>query len=115
MIVTLNEVQRTCQKAMSGAGAPAGVDDDAAMGAAWLEGRGLPALGAVAAALDRWAGDASSMALAELPPEAGARRFDADWRSALFVFSAVVVLLGIVASSYYVANGNEQIVAMLMG
>ncbi|MCH6587654.1 MAG: DUF3726 domain-containing protein [Proteobacteria bacterium] len=45
MIVTLNEVQRTCQKAMSGAGAPAGVDDDAAMAAAWLEGRGLPALG----------------------------------------------------------------------
>ncbi len=85
MIVTLNEVQRTCQKAMSGAGAPAGVDDDAAMAAAWLEGRGLPALGAVAAALDRWAGDASAMDLAELPPEGGARRFDAAGRSALFV------------------------------
>ncbi len=85
MIVTLNEVQRTCQKAMSGAGAPAGVDDDAAMAAAWLEGRGLPALSAVAAALDRWAGDASAMALAELPPAAGARRFDAGGRSALFV------------------------------
>ena len=85
MIVTLNEVQRTCQKAMSGAGAPAGVDDDAAMAAAWLEGRGLPALSAVAAALDRWAGDASAMALAELPPQDGARRFDAGGRSALFV------------------------------
>ena len=85
MIVTLNEVQRTCQKAMSAAGAPAGVDDDAAMAAAWLEGRGLPALGAVAAALDRWAGDASATALAELPPEGGARRFDAGGRSALFV------------------------------
>ncbi len=85
MIVTLNEVQRTCQKAMSSAGAPAGVDDDAAMAAAWLEGRGLPALSAVAAALDRWAGDASAMALAELPPAAGTRRFDAGGRSALFV------------------------------
>ena len=85
MIVTLNEVQRTCQKAMSAAGAPAGVDDDAAMAAAWLEGRGLPALGAVATALDRWAGDASAMDLAELPPEGGARRFDAGGRSALFV------------------------------
>ncbi len=92
MIVTLNEVQRTCQKAMSGAGAPAGVDDDAAMAAAWLEGRGLPALGAVAAALDRWAGDASAMELAELPPQAGARRFDAGGRSALFVGGGLIDL-----------------------
>ncbi len=92
MIVTLNEVQRTCQKAMSGAGAPAGVDDDAALAAAWLEGRGLPALGAVAAALDRWAGDASAMALAELPPVAGVRRFDAGGRSALFVGSGLLDL-----------------------
>ena len=30
MIVTLNEVQRACQKAMSGAGVPPGHDDDAA-------------------------------------------------------------------------------------
>jgi hypothetical protein len=88
----LNEVQRTCQKAMSGAGAPAGVDDDAAMAAAWLEGRGLPTLGAVAAALDRWAGDASAMALAELPPEAGVRRFDAGGRSALFVGAGLIDL-----------------------
>ncbi len=92
MIVTLNEVQRTCQKAMSGAGAPAGVDDDAAMAAAWLEGRGLPALGAVAAALDRWAGDASAVELAELPPEGGARRFDAGGRSALFVGGGLIDL-----------------------
>ncbi len=92
MIVTLNEVQRTCQKAMSGAGAPAGVDDDAANAAAWLEGRGLPALGAVAAALDGWAGDASAMELAELPPGAGARRFDAGSRSALFVGSGLLDL-----------------------
>ncbi len=92
MIVTLNEVQRTCQKAMSGAGAPAGVDDDAAMAAAWLEGRALPALGAVAAALDRWAGAASAMALAELPPQDGARRFDAGGRSALFVGAGLIDL-----------------------
>ena len=92
MIVTLNEVQRTCQKAMSSAGAPAGVDDDAAMAAAWLEGRGLPALSAVAAALDRWAGDASAMKLAELPPAAGTRRFDAGGRSALFVGAGLIDL-----------------------
>ncbi len=98
MIVTLNEVQRTCQKAMSGAGAPAGVDDDAALAAAWLEGRGLPALGAVAAALDRWAGDASVMALTELPPEAGARRFDAGGRSALLVGAGLIDLAVAVAA-----------------
>ena len=92
MIVTLNEVQRTCQKAMSSAGAPAGVDDDAAMAAAWLEGRGLLALSAVAAALDRWAGDASAMELAELPPAAGTRRFDAGGRSALFVGGGLIDL-----------------------
>ncbi len=105
MIVTLNEGQRTCQKAMSVAGAPAGVDDDAAMAAAWLEGRGLPALGAVVAALDRWAGDASAMALTELPPEAGARRFDAGGRSALFVGSGLLDLaVALAAETTAVSN-----------
>jgi hypothetical protein len=92
MIVSLNEVQRTCQKAMSGAGAPAGVDDDAAVAAVWLEGRGLPALGAVAAALGCWAGDASAMELADLPPEDNARRFDAAGRSAVFIGSGLLDL-----------------------
>ncbi|MCH8926941.1 MAG: DUF3726 domain-containing protein, partial [Proteobacteria bacterium] len=107
MIVTLNEVQRTCQKAMSGAGAPAGVDDDAAMAAAWLEGRGLPALGAVAAALDRWAGDASAMELAELPPEGGARRFDAAGRSALFVGGGLIDLAVAMAAETTAVSGVE--------
>ncbi len=105
MIVTLNEVQRTCQKALSGAGAPAGVDDDAAMAAAWLEGRGLPALSAVAAALDRWAGDASAMALAELPPQDGARRFDAGGRSALFVGGGLLDLAVAMAAETTAASG----------
>lgn len=107
MIVTLNEVQRTCQKAMSSAGAPAGVDDDAAMAAAWLEGRGLPALGAVAAALDRWAGDASAMELAELPPEDGARRFDAGGRSALFVGGGLIDLAVAMAAETTAVSGVE--------
>ena len=44
MICSLNEVQRICQKAAEGAGAPAGLDGDAAHGAAWLLARDLPAL-----------------------------------------------------------------------
>jgi hypothetical protein len=39
-----NEVQRICQKAAEGAGAPAGLDVDAAHGAAWLLAHDLPAL-----------------------------------------------------------------------
>ncbi len=107
MIVTLNEVQRTCQKAMSGAGAPAGVDADAAMAAVWLEGRGVPALGAVAAARDRWTGDASAMALAESPPEAGARRFDAAGRSALFVGGGLIELAVAMAADTMAVSSVE--------
>lgn len=42
---SLNEVDRICQKAAEAAHAPAGLDTDAARGAAWLVARGLPALG----------------------------------------------------------------------
>jgi len=52
---TLNEVQRICQKAAEGAGAPAGLDMDAAKGAAWLLAHDLPALAALADDLSRFA------------------------------------------------------------
>lgn len=45
---SLNEVERTCQKAAEGAGAPAGLDVDAGRGAAWLAARGLPVLAELA-------------------------------------------------------------------
>lgn len=50
---SLNEVQRICQKAAEGAGAPAGLDVDAAHGAVWLLARGLPALADLAENLTR--------------------------------------------------------------
>ncbi|MDX1575443.1 MAG: DUF3726 domain-containing protein, partial [Kiloniellales bacterium] len=52
---SLNEVERICQKAAEGAGAPAGLDTDAAKNAAWLLARGLPALADLAADLTRFA------------------------------------------------------------
>jgi hypothetical protein len=53
--VSLNEVYRTCQRALEGLGAPVGVDREGAAGIVWLEARGLPGLRELArnlAALD---------------------------------------------------------------
>ena len=55
MIRSLNEVERICQKAAEGAGAPAGLDTDAAHGAAWLLARDLPSLSDLAEDLTRFA------------------------------------------------------------
>ncbi len=81
MIVTLNEIQRSCQKALSGAGAPPGIDDDAGAAVAWLESRGLAALGGVVAALERWAGDPGAAVIGGT----AAGMFDAGGRSAVFL------------------------------
>ncbi len=54
MIRSLNEVERICQKAAEGAGAPAGLDGDAAHGAAWLLAHDLPALPDLAEDLTRF-------------------------------------------------------------
>lgn len=50
---TLNEVYRQCQKAAEGAGAPAGLDSEAAQGTAWLVARELPAFDTLIEALRR--------------------------------------------------------------
>ena len=55
MIRSQNEVQRICQKAAEGAGAPAGLDTDAAHGAAWLLAHDLPSLSDLAEDLTRFA------------------------------------------------------------
>jgi hypothetical protein len=114
VIVTLDELRRFCRDALRGAGAPAGVDEEAARAAVWLEARGLPALTAVVAALDRWADDASAAALAELPPEAGGRRFEAAGRSAVFLAGGLMDLAvalaagaGGGASSMHVSNVRD--------
>ncbi len=54
MTCSLNEVERICQKAAEGAHAPAGLDTEAANGAAWLVARGLPALADLAHDLTRF-------------------------------------------------------------
>ena len=51
MIVSWNELQRTCQKAFRGLGVPAGADDDSASAMLWLQARGLDALTPLGAAL----------------------------------------------------------------
>ena len=51
MIVSWNELQRTCQKAFRGLGVPAGADDDASFSVLWLQARGLDALTPLDAAL----------------------------------------------------------------
>ncbi len=57
---SLNEVERICQKAAEGAGAPAGLDTDAAHGAAWLLAHDLPALSELAEDLTRFADQATA-------------------------------------------------------
>ncbi len=52
MIVSWNELRRTCQKAFRGLGVPAGADDDASFAVLWLQARGLDALTPLEAALD---------------------------------------------------------------
>ena len=52
VIVSWNELQRTCQKGFRGLGVPAGADDDSAFAVLWLQARGLDALAPLDAALD---------------------------------------------------------------
>jgi hypothetical protein len=49
----LNEIYSMCQKAAEGAGAPAGLDSDAAHGVVWLLGHGLTALGGLLDTLEQ--------------------------------------------------------------
>ncbi len=88
MIVTLNEVQRACQKALFGAGVPAGLDDDAADATVWLEACGIPALASLVDVLERWTGDSSAISVAETAPGT----FDTGGRSAVLVGSSLIDL-----------------------
>lgn len=86
MIVTLNEVEQWCLRALAGAGAPAGVDEDAAWSAAWLVARGFPALETLIAALDRCVDPAADARIAA----DSAGRFEADGRSAILLASGLI-------------------------
>lgn len=67
MKVSLNEVQRVCEKAACGAGAAPGVDSDCGTIAAWLQSRELPGIEIVARALGERIehGDAPALACQE--------------------------------------------------
>ena len=67
MKVSLNEVQRVCEKAACGAGAAPGVDSDCGTIAAWLQSRELPGIEIVAHALGERIehGDAPALACQE--------------------------------------------------
>jgi len=92
MIVTLNELQRACQKACFGFPTPAGTDDDAALAAVWLESRGLPALRPLVAALDRWEVNGVPDRLVEIENPVGAQRVTASGASAIAVGGALTDL-----------------------
>ena len=51
MIVSWNELQRTCQKAFRGLGVPDGADEESSFAVLWLQARGLDALTPLDAAL----------------------------------------------------------------
>ena len=87
---TLNEVYRMCQKAAEGAGAPAGLDVDAAESAAWLAARGLDPLDGFAKALEAMSGQQSPC----VPVPAGdPQGLDASGKAGILVASALVDLL----------------------
>ena len=85
---TLNEIHRICQKAAEGAGAPPGVDTDAADGAVWLAARGLDPLGGLAAALEGMDGQAGNGGLA-----AAGDTLDAAGKPGALIAPALVDLL----------------------
>ncbi|MGF1610662.1 MAG: DUF3726 domain-containing protein [Kiloniellales bacterium] len=86
MIVTLNEVEQWCLRALAGAGTPAGIDEDAAWSAGWLVARGFPALELLVAALDR----CPDAAAAARVSGTDAQTFDAGSRSAIFLAGGLI-------------------------
>lgn len=90
MIVTLNEVEQWCLRAMAGSGAPPGIDEDAAAAATWLVARDFPALGRLISALDRWWCDPTATELRERPAPGRAHHFDALGRSGVFLAGILI-------------------------
>ena len=89
---SLNEVDRICRKAAEGAGAPAGLDSDAANGAAWLLAHGLPALADLADDLTRFA-DLAAACRFERSAFAGDRAVDAKGKAGAVVAPLLIDLL----------------------
>ena len=76
MQVTLNEIYRLCQKAAEGAGAPAGLDIEAAQATAWLLAHGFPVLDGLTDTLEKLTDQAcrfDNAALSSTTLDAGAK------------------------------------------
>ena len=89
MIVSWNELQRTCQKAFRGLGMPAGADDDSSFAVLWLETRGLDALTPLEAALSALE-SAAPRPLQVVAGEAGVDVLDGGGQPAVSVASDAI-------------------------
>ncbi len=85
MIVTLNEIEQWCLRAMAGSGAPPGVDEDAAAAATWFVARDFPVLAPLISALDRWQNDPRATELRARSAQGGVHHFDALGRSGVYL------------------------------
>ena len=99
MIVSWNELQRTCQKAFRGLGVAAGTDDDSAFAVLWLQARGLDALTPLGAALS---------ALEDAPPRPLALRRDDGEVDVLDADGQPAVSVASDALDYAVARALER-------
>ncbi len=90
---SLNEVERICQKAAEGAGAPAGLDVDAAAGAAWLLAHGFDALDGLAEELERFPDLAPACRFEASGEEARYEALDATDKAGALVAPLLVDLL----------------------
>ena len=66
MQVSLNEIQRLCQKAAEGAGVPAGLDTEVAQATSWLLAHGFSVLNDLATTLENLSGQSYRFSAAEL-------------------------------------------------
>ena len=99
MIVSWNELQRTCQKAFRGLGVPAGADDDGSFAVLWLQARGLDALTPL---------DAVLSALESTPPFPLVRRLHDDGADVLDAGDQPAVSVASDAIDFAVARAVER-------
>lgn len=100
MKTSYDEIRRMCFQALDAAGAAAGIDEDSAHAAAWLEAVGMPGLKTLADALDGSDTPARSGGLVPSSAAAHEMTVPADGRScAFFAPSLVDLMIGIASRS----------------
>ena len=93
MKTSYDEIRRMCFRALDAAGAAAGIDEDSAHAAAWLEAVGMPGLQTLADALDNSNPAGRSAGLALDPSGSDRMTVAADGRSCVFFAPSVIDLL----------------------